>query len=189
MIHRRLLIASASIAAILITACDGPGSSPTAPVAPTISANRQGGEHSESESSPRRGVLHVTKECSAYTGLADAYCTITSSSLKAIEVGSKVVYAQAKGPTTLDSDITVYPPGTGTSRAFGHVMIDFVTRTGTITFSGGTGKFKGFHAAAAVSHLVGPNWAWDGTYSFTRKGEHADNDGDADDDGDHGDNH
>jgi hypothetical protein len=33
-------------------------------------------------SSPRSGALHVTKECSAYTGLAGSFCTITSSNLK-----------------------------------------------------------------------------------------------------------
>jgi DNA-binding beta-propeller fold protein YncE len=36
----------------------------------------------------------VTKECSAYTGLAGSFCTITSSNLKAIQDGSKVVYDQ-----------------------------------------------------------------------------------------------
>ena len=40
-----------------------------------------------SASSPRSGALHVTKECSAYTGLAGSYCTITSSNVNAIKVG------------------------------------------------------------------------------------------------------
>jgi hypothetical protein len=46
-------------------------------------------------SSPLSGALHVTKECSAYTGLAGSFCTITSSNLKAIRGGSRVVYDQA----------------------------------------------------------------------------------------------
>ena len=37
----------------------------------------------------------MTKECSTWAGQAGDVCTITSSNLKAIEVGSRVVYAQA----------------------------------------------------------------------------------------------
>jgi hypothetical protein len=183
MIHRKLLITSATIAAVLITACDGPGS-PTAPsTSPTVTAKQTQAENSSelSASSKRTKALHATKECSAYTGLAGAYCTITSSNVKAIEVGSRVVYAKAKDPTSLDSDVTLYPPGNGKSVAYGHVVLDFVTRTGVITFSGGTGKFKQFHAEAVVTHLGGPNWAWDGTYS---KGGNGDTHEDGDDDGD-----
>lgn len=44
---------------------------------------------------PRSGDLHVTKECSEDKGLAGDFCTITSSNLEGIEVGSKVVYANA----------------------------------------------------------------------------------------------
>ena len=188
MIHRKLLIASATVAAVLITACDGPGS-PTAPsTSPTITAKQeQAGNSSElSASSKRSRALHATKECSAYTGLAGAYCTITSSNVRAIEVGSRVVYAKAKDPTSLDSDVTLYPPGNGKSVAYGHVVLDFVTRRGVITFSGGTGKFKHFQANAVVSFLGAPNWAWDGTYS---KGGNADKHEDGDDgDDDDGDN-
>ena len=36
--------------------------------------------------------LHVTKDCSAYTGAAGAYCTIKTSNLAVIKVGSKVFY-------------------------------------------------------------------------------------------------
>jgi hypothetical protein len=117
-------------------------------------------------SSPRRGALHVTKECSEYTGLADSWCTITSSNLKAIKVGSRVVYLQAAGQTSLDSDIVlVVGPG---NYALGHVTLDFTTGTGVVTIWGGIGHFEGFSAKVAVSHLDGPNWAWDGKYHFGR---------------------
>ena len=36
--------------------------------------------------SSRNGKLHVTKECSEFTGLADSFCTITSSNVPAITV-------------------------------------------------------------------------------------------------------
>ena len=115
-------------------------------------------------SSARRGALHVTKECSEYTGQADSFCTITSSNLKAIKVGSRVVYLQAAGATSLDSDIVlVVGPG---NYALGHVRLDFTTGTGVVRIWGGVGDFRDFHSKAAVSYLDGPNWAWDGKYHF-----------------------
>ena len=117
-------------------------------------------------STERHGALHVTKECSEYTGLADSFCTITSSNLDAIKVGSRVVYLQAAGPTSLDSDVVlVVGPG---NYALGHVTLDFATGTGEVRFSGGAGRFTSFHAKAAVSALGGPDWAWDGKYHFGR---------------------
>jgi len=121
--------------------------------------------------SPRSGVLHVAKECSAYTGLAGSYCTITSSSLKAIGVGSRIVYAQAAGATSLDSDI-VLDAGHGNNTASGHVTLDFASRSGPVTFSGGSGGFTGFRASAVVSFDPATGlWHWDGTYSFSPTGD------------------
>jgi hypothetical protein len=107
----------------------------------------------------------VTKECSEYTGQAGAFCTITSSSLDAIEVGSRVVYASAAGPAGLDSDVVLDPPGPGNNTAFGHCTLS--AALSRCTFSGGTGKFTWFNASVEVSYLGGPDYGWDGTYSFT----------------------
>ena len=118
---------------------------------------------------PRRtGVLHVTKECSDYTGLAGSFCTITSSNIPEIKAGSKVIYASAAGdpnPNQLNSDLIIDGPGNNT--AYGHVVLDLSTQTGVVTLSGGTGEFRWFHANVAVSPLGGPNFAWDGPYSFS----------------------
>ena len=119
------------------------------------------------ESSPRSGSLHVTKECSAYTRLAGGFCTITSSNLDQIEVGTRVVYAIASGATVLDSDVILDPPGPGNNTAFGHCRLELFTGRGLCTFSGGTGKFTWFQASVVVSSLGRPNWAWNGTYSFS----------------------
>jgi hypothetical protein len=114
----------------------------------------------------------VTKECSAYTGLAGSFCTITSSNLRQIAVGSRVVYAKALTGTTLDTDVTIYPPGQGNEDvAFGHVVLSLVTRTGVITLSGGTGKFRWLRARADITHLSGRNWAWDGAFTFSDRGD------------------
>jgi hypothetical protein len=139
---------------------------------PGASAALQAADN-DGATSPRSGALHVTKECSEYTGAAGSFCTITSSNLKAIEVGSRVVYAEAPVAGVLDTDIILDPPGPGNNIAFGHVFLDFRLNppSGTATFSGGTGKFRGFHASVAVSFLGGFDWAWDGTYSFSKNGE------------------
>jgi len=152
MVHQKLLIATAIIAAVVITAC----SDSTAPkqVVPSLAAAEVAAMEvtpSLSESFPRSGDLHITKECSQYTRLAGGFCTITSSNIREIEAGTRVV---------LD------PPGPGNNTAFGHVVLDLAARQGVVTVSGGTGKFTWFHASVAVTHLTGPNWAWDGTYSF-----------------------
>jgi hypothetical protein len=122
-----------------------------------------------SESFPRSGALHVTKECTQYTRLAGGFCTITSSNLEQIEVGSKVVYTNASGPAILDSDVTLDPPGPGNNAAFGHVVLALAAGQGTVTFSGGTGKFTHFNADVVVTRIGDralKTWSWDGTYSF-----------------------
>ena len=117
-----------------------------------------------SASSQRSGDLHVTKNCDDFSGIADSFCTITSSSLGIIKVGSRVVYLQDAGAASLDSDvILVVGPG---NYALGHCQLDFGTGLGLCTFSGGRGQFKGFRASEKVSHLSGNNWAWDGKYHF-----------------------
>ena len=116
--------------------------------------------------SSRSGALHMTKNCSAYTRLAGSFCTITSSNVKQLPVGTRVIYQLDAGATGLDTDVILDPPSPGKSVAFGHVMLDFPTARGVGTLSGGTGKFRKLHAHFAISHLTGRNWAWDGTYSF-----------------------
>ena len=118
------------------------------------------------------GALHVTKECSEYTGAAGSFCTITSSNLNAIKAGSRVVYDSALGGGGLDSDLTIYGPGN--NRAYGHVVLGtsaFPFIVGEVTLSGGTGEFTHFHAGPIVvvcdwAHNY-PNCSWDGPYSFS----------------------
>jgi hypothetical protein len=113
--------------------------------------------------SPRSGDLRVTKECSGYTGGAGSFCAITSSNVKAIEVDSRIIYLQPDQVVTpLGSDVVLDLPGPGNNTAFGHCSLAL----GVCTFSGGTGKFRGFNATVQVSYLGGFDWGWDGTYSF-----------------------
>ena len=115
----------------------------------------------------RSGALHVSKECSEYTGAAGSFCTITSSNISAIKVGSKVVYASAlNADGTLDSDLVVRH-GHG-NRLFGHVWLNSTTMT--IVFNGGTGVFRHFRGRVAVSVTDAGTpselWHWDGWYRF-----------------------
>ena len=138
------------------------------PTSPSASAAVSGLAATAPASSPRTGDLYVTKECSQNAGLAGQFCTITSSNVDAIEVGSRVIYLTARGPAGLDSDVILEPPGPGNNRAFGHCTLIAPVRL--CTFSGGTGKFTHFQATATVSLPLGgpggPNFSWTGTYSL-----------------------
>jgi hypothetical protein len=115
-------------------------------------------------SSSRHGALHVTKECTQYSGEPGGYCTILTSNLPAIAADSKVFYFEAPGGGQLDSDLALYAsPG---NVALGHVTLSLTTRTGVITFRGGTGDFRGFRARADVTVDSENVWHWDGTYRF-----------------------
>ena len=46
----------------------------------------------ENTGTPRSGQLHVTKECSEFTGAPGGFCTITGSNLNGIDPGMHVVY-------------------------------------------------------------------------------------------------
>jgi hypothetical protein len=129
------------------------------------------GVTSASASNAQNGQLHVTKQCSQpqYTGAAGQFCTITSSNLDEIKVGSRVYYDQnANIPAgMLDSNV-VLDAGQG-NRAVGRCTLDLVTGVGLCTFSDGIGQFAGFQARVDVSPPTATdpiNWHWDGTYSF-----------------------
>jgi len=119
--------------------------------------------------SQRSGALHVTKECSAYDPTtAGSFCTITSSNVRAITAGMRVVYASAADLNTgrLDSDLAIYGPGH--NAAFGHVVLDLHTLSGVVTLSGGIGTFTHFHAGPlTVTCPAFPACSWDAPYSFS----------------------
>ncbi len=115
-------------------------------------------------SATQTGTMHVTKECSEYTGEAGAFCTIDSSDFDGIPPGSKVVYAEAATDVGgLDTDIVVETPNGDTIH--GHVLLDGATQTGTVTLAGGTGQLATLSAELEVAPLGEPNYSWDGTYS------------------------
>ena len=120
----------------------------------------------------RSGDLHVTKECSAYHGLAGEFCTITSSNIPAIKPGIRVFYASSADFFTLSLDSDLVLDGPGHNHVVGHVVLDLATFTGVVTLSGGTGRFAHFHAGPlAVACPAFPDCSWDGAYDFTPPGD------------------
>ena len=119
---------------------------------------------SASEPSARTGRLHVIKECGSYRGNPGDFCSITSSNLAEIKVGSKVFYDQADGiPNGLLDSNVILDAGAG-NRAIGRCTLDDTTNLGLCTFSDGTGQFTGFEARVLVDCTA--SCRWDGTYHF-----------------------
>jgi hypothetical protein len=115
--------------------------------------------------SPRSGDLHITKECSEYTGQAGSFCTFVSSNIRAIPSGARIYYATAAGATTLDTNVVIVAgPG---NVATGHCTLDFLALPGLCAFSGGTGQFTHFQAWAAVSVDGTGLWHWEGAFNFS----------------------
>ncbi len=120
--------------------------------------------------SPRGGDLVVAKECSGFVN-NPPYCQITSSSLKQIAAGSKIVYLDPGGLFTARGGAVVLdPPGPGNNKAFGTCFLADPAAM-HCEFSGGTGEFTLFHAhvVVTVTDAGEPDelWHWNGEYSFS----------------------
>jgi hypothetical protein len=90
---QRVVIACFCAAALAAVGCaDGSVNLVSPSASPAVSSLAATGSGTVaapvSASFPRSGALHVTKECSAYTGQAGDVCTISSSNLDAIEAGT-----------------------------------------------------------------------------------------------------
>jgi len=161
-----VMVCLCGVAFAAVGCADGRGG-PTGPSA-TAAVPGLGATAASSSAAVRSGDLHILKECSEYHGLAGQFCTITSSNIKEIEVGSRVVYTKPASATGLDTDVVLDTPGPGNNKAFGHCTLDGRTGLGLCTFSGGTGKFTWFSATAHVSPPTNSaNWHWEGTFSFS----------------------
>jgi hypothetical protein len=120
---------------------------------------------SQNQTAPK--PFHATKDCSGFTGLVGAYCTIRSSNVRALKAGSKIFYVQEAGKTVLDSDTVIYVRRG--SVATGHCFLG-PDGPGLCTMSDGTGTLAGFRLRVRVTAdaSVPGLFHWDGTYSFNR---------------------
>ncbi len=113
---------------------------------------------------PTLQPLHVTKDCSSFTGSIPSYCTVTASNLGAIPVGTKIFYyGPVLGPNFLSS-VAVIRAGRG-NRAVGYCSAIYSPYHGVCTFWKGTGTLEGFNASVDVS-ADSTGIHWDGTYLF-----------------------
>ncbi len=113
---------------------------------------------------PRNGEIHITKECSQNQGKPGDFCTITSSNLPQLPVGSRVYYTQAAGIPSGVLDSNVVLDAGDNNRAVGRCTLPFSTLIGVCTFEDGIGLFAGFSARVIVDCTNGCRW--DGTYSY-----------------------
>jgi len=110
--------------------------------------------------------LHITKDCSSYTGDAPSFCKIAVSNLDAVPPGSKVWYL---GPVLTNSyflSSNVRLDDDKGDTATGYCIFQAKTSIGLCTFWAGTGKLVGFTAIADVTIDGQGLWHLDGTYYF-----------------------
>jgi hypothetical protein len=161
-VGKALLALIAPIALLSAVSCANERDTPTGPSA---ALGASASESSLAASSSREGIVDVTKECSQFS---EGFCTITASTVKQIEVGTKVIYLNPAGvnQSGVGSDVILDPPGPGNNQAFGHCELSATTQR--CTFSGGNGMFNHFTADVMVSGSpLGPAFfVWRGEYSF-----------------------
>ena len=166
--RRHVGLAILGVGALFVVACADGSRLPTSPSAASAQpgmASMASGGVATAAGAPRSGSFQVLKECSHFNGTNGTFCTITDSTLPAIEADSRVTYATVNGFGALDSDVVLDLPGPGNNAAFGHCILNATVTQ--CTFSGGTGKFTHFSATVHVTNLGGGNFSWVGTYSFS----------------------
>lgn len=110
-------------------------------------------------------AFHLDKTCDPDVG-----CTIVSSDVDAIPVGTVVKYSKIGDGSTLQSNAT-FTTANGSASGFCDFNHDGKPLAAQCTFLSGTGALKGFHLVADVT-LTGDKkdpasvWHWDGTYWF-----------------------
>src|SRR5687767_6373236 len=101
-------IAFPLVALMAVAGCGGSGTTgPTTSALnynETASSSRNASENDQRASSRRGGPLHVTKECHEYSAQPGQHCTITSSNVPEITVGSRAVYKDGAVGASLDTD-------------------------------------------------------------------------------------
>jgi len=131
-------------------------------------ASLAGPVSAQSPSPDVANALHLTKDCSGFTGALGSTCIITASNLDAIPVGSKYIYygPELNNPM-FTSSAMVLDAGDGNTAA-GYCMVDDKNGPlGMCTFWAGTGTLAGFNAVAEVTIDQAGLWHVDGTYLFS----------------------
>ena len=110
-------------------------------------------------------AFHLDKTCVAGVG-----CTIVSSDIDAIPVGTIIKYSAIGDGSTKQKNAT-FTVGSSSASGFCDFNHDGKPLAAQCTFLSGTGSLKGFHLIADVTLTGDGNtpdsvWHWDGTYWF-----------------------
>ena len=110
-------------------------------------------------------AFHLDKTCVPGVG-----CTIVSSDIDAIPVGTLVEYGEIGDGSTLQKNAT-FTTANGSASGFCDFNHDGKPLAAQCTFLSGTGALKGFHLIADVTLTGDPKlpdsvWHWNGTYWF-----------------------
>ena len=120
--------------------------------------------HAASAAGAAHKAFHLDKTCAAVG------CTIVSSDLAAIPVGTLITYTDIGDGSTLQKNAT-FTTKDGSASGFCDFNHDGKPLAAQCTFLSGTGVLTGFHLVADVT-LTGDQsspdavWHWNGTYWF-----------------------
>ena len=120
-----------------------------------------------SASAASQTAFHLEKTCVTVSPTVHQ-CTVTSSSFKAIPVGTLITYDTSAGPTAFVATIAV-KNGSATGHCNILAAILDATKAGTCIFESGTGRLTQFHLTVAVTRSTTSDfnpWFWDGAYWF-----------------------
>ena len=140
---------------------------PTAPSAANLpfTAHSFADDEQSISAASIQGALLLTKTCDAID-----HCTVITSSVGPIPVGSDVNYFGPLLEARTTSRIVVTTPGGDT--ATGHCSVSYRTGEGTCVLTDGTGALTGLHANLKVSSdfVSDPDgvFTWEGRYQFVR---------------------
>ena len=147
---------------LVASACTDGRGAPTSPgasaavtgLAPTAPANQGAAGRAVAPAlSARSGDLHVTKNCSQNTGQPGSFCTITSSNVKAIEVGSRVVYASGGRCHSAGQRCRPRPAGSGQQQGVRPLQTRFCDPCRAVHV---LGRDREVHALPSACRGLGP---------------------------------
>jgi hypothetical protein len=118
-----------------------------------------------SASAASQKAFHLEKTC-VIVSPVENQCTVTSSSFRAIPVGTLITYDTSAGFTAFVATIAV-KNGSATGHCDILAAILDPAQAGICTFESGTGRLAQFHLRVAVTRTSDWSlWSWDGTYWF-----------------------
>jgi hypothetical protein len=112
-------------------------------------------------------TLTLVKDCSKFTGAVPSYCTVTTSNVAAIPVGSRIWYYGPVISSSVFLSSTIVINDGHHNTATGYCNLDARSGVGLCIVWKGTGTLTGFHAIVNVSVDQAGLWHYDGRYYFT----------------------